>query len=99
MSDPGNSFSDNRENVFRLDKEEDSDKTDDKLVQEMVKWITRPDSPELTLPVRRGMLDHLVVSPIPELNLPELLAAVLPMGAEYVSPIPHYRCYRRYKFA
>jgi len=93
MSDPENSFSDTENNELLVEEKEDSDETDDELIELMIKWISKPDSPDLVQPVRRGVLE-LVVSPVPDFSLPEVLESVPPMGAGYVSPVARYRRYR-----
>jgi len=98
MSDPENSFSDAENNELLVEEKEDSDETDDELIELMIKWISKPDSPDLVQPVRRGVLEHLVVSPVPDFSLPEVLESVPPMGAGYVSPVARYRRYRPVDF-
>jgi len=97
MSDPENSFSDAEINELPEEEKEDSDETDDELIELMIKWISKPDSPDLVQPLRRGVLEYLVVSPVPDFSLPEALESVPPMGAGYVSPVARYR-YRHFDF-
>jgi len=87
MSDPENSFSEAEKDMWPTEEAGDSDETDEELIELIVKWISKPDSPDLVQPVRRGVLEHLVVSPVPDFNLPATLESVPPMGAGYVSPV------------